>query len=382
MIFNNVRNFANSTTCVKDKFNSYVAFSEGHCIEANTTDFKVTCSGRKYLLLRLLLLILALPICWHLTFLLFSFFLKFVYLFFFYDCTEQVTLMEYAAGSKCTGTEKSINAPQVCHTSAFKESDDGVYNPDFIQPPPSVSTTVFPTMAHKPNSSEYAYCQVGNTPSAEPTAQPTAPSAKPSPRPSTAYPTSAAASTVAFNAAQTIDGISESTYNSQVTEYTATLKQSIAESMIGVLAENVINLVVISAPNSAAKFSAFSSHKLRTTATSAIYATYTVSVPTTMTYSDLTSQLDAAVTSGQFTTQLQHNAGVFGATGFATASSSSVAITAVPSDSSSSSSDLSTGAIIGIAVGGFCGLLIIGFVVYYLIFLNSVPLAKQPNLEL
>jgi Na+-transporting methylmalonyl-CoA/oxaloacetate decarboxylase gamma subunit len=100
-------------------------------------------------------------------------------------------------------------------------------------------------------------------------------------------------------------------------------------------------------------------------ADSAIDVSYKVTVQgTTLSASTLAGQLAAAVSSGAFDAALQSSAADNGATGLQTATSDEPT-TEVASDSSSSSATLSSGAIIGVAVGGFAFLvLLIAAVVY------------------
>jgi hypothetical protein len=103
----------------------------------------------------------------------------------------------------------------------------------------------------------------------------------------------------------------------------------------------------------------------RLLADSAIDVSYKVTVQgTTLSASTLAGQLAAAVSSGAFDAALQSSAANNGASGLQTATSDDPT-TEVASDSSSSSATLSSGAIIGVAVGGFAFLvLLIAAVVY------------------
>ena len=74
-----------------------------------------------------------------------------------------------------------------------------IYNPKFIQPPPTVSGTPFPTSAAVPtNDSVLYYCQMSNAPTQEPTAAVTS---KPTVT-VTSYPTRSAPSDSGFGAEQ------------------------------------------------------------------------------------------------------------------------------------------------------------------------------------
>lgn len=112
----------------------------------------------------------------------------------------------------CQGDLYPFMFPDTCviqEPYSGNDDDDMIYNPAFIQPPPSVSTTPFPTsMQTVGNDSQITYCQYAIDPSAEPTAEPTVsptsrkPTRMPTAKPSTAYPTSATVTTVSFKATQ------------------------------------------------------------------------------------------------------------------------------------------------------------------------------------
>ncbi len=83
----------------------------------------------------------------------------------------------------------------------LEATDDGPSDDDrvILHPPPSASTTAFPTVTTTEfvsyNSSTLTYCATANAPSFAPTVMPTV-------RPSTAFPTSNRAKQVIFDADQ------------------------------------------------------------------------------------------------------------------------------------------------------------------------------------
>lgn len=116
----------------------------------------------------------------------------------------------------CSGPLIEAALPDFCEIDAGQpESDDEVYTPWFINPPPTISTTAFPTASYVQRNGSSTYtCQESLVPSAEPSAEPTAapttprptaPSAAPSLRPTfakTSYPTSNSVNTATFSATQ------------------------------------------------------------------------------------------------------------------------------------------------------------------------------------
>lgn len=198
---------------------------------------------------------------------------------------------------------------------------------------------------------------------------------------------------------QVISGISLDTYNSNPTLYGNTLKETIAASMVGVLPENILNLVVTSAPTTAVEQmtvgvangvdSLLKAASVRTSlrsslrtvlSTSAISISYTVQVTTQLTEADLVGQLESSVDSGVFTEMLQTNAANNGATGLEDASSSSIEVTT--DNGGGGSSGLSDGAIAGIVIGAIAGVAIIGAIIYYFAFMQKKSMLNSPNVEL
>ena len=106
-----------------------------------------------------------------------------------------------------------------------------------------------------------------------------------------------------------------------------------------------------------------------------IDVSYTVSVSTGLSADDLETLLSTAVTSGTFDTHLHYFANYGGAVVFYHASSSSVTTTTASTDDSSSTPVLSTGGIIGIAIGGFCFVVLVCGGIYYFMAKRSTSVA-------
>lgn len=175
-----------------------------------------------------------------------------------------------------------------------------------------------------------------------------------------------------------INGLDLSTFNSDYATYSSALKLSIAACMNNVVESNIINLVVTANSNrvrgQGVAASPFAS-------TASIGASYQVNVhDAAESYSSLSSQLAAAVADGTFTAILQSYGDSMGATGFQSASSSSVTTADLEAPSSGSSKDsLSAGAIAGIVIGVVAGVVLIGFLVYYFTQSKSSPAVAQPS---
>lgn len=170
---------------------------------------------------------------------------------------------------------------------------------------------------------------------------------------------------------QTIDGISLSTYNSDASAYSLTLKQTIASCFTGATTSSVTNLVVTDGPSSSA--AALLDHYLsvrvahRILAGSSILTTYTVTLVNSLLSADsVAGELQNAVANGKFDNNLHAYAQANGATGFETATSSSVDVTVEGDDDGGGSDNkLSTGAIVGIAIGAFAALVLVLGAVWY-----------------
>lgn len=106
---------------------------------------------------------------------------------------------EFYGASGCEGDPFVFPYPNTCEIVPPTDDEQGTDNGDrdILNPPPSASTTPFPTsLAQKmANGSSLSYCAIANAPSMRPTTVPTA-------RPTTAYPTATTASVVAFTAKQ------------------------------------------------------------------------------------------------------------------------------------------------------------------------------------
>lgn len=142
------------------------------------------------------------------------------------------------------------------------------------------------------------------------------------------------------------------TFNAN-TENAVVLTQTIAGTMTGIVPANILNLEVTGSRrrlkaepmNAAARLLQAGSDVTST-------ATYTVSATSVYSANQLQNELTTSVNSGAFTTDLNDNAAANGNSDLVGASSNSF-----PSDSKKDT--LSTGAIIGIAVGGFAFIVLV-----------------------
>lgn len=173
---------------------------------------------------------------------------------------------------------------------------------------------------------------------------------------------------IAFKAEQTISGISLGLYNNNTDLNTATLKTAIAATMPGVGVNSIKEFQVSAGPTSAGKVSlrgiaiALPS-AARVLSTDSVILNYIVQTYSALTAEQLQAQLVTAVNDGSFTTNLQSVATTNGATDLQGATSESIETQTIKDDSSEKT--LSDGAIIGIAIGGFFGLVLIAGIVYY-----------------
>jgi hypothetical protein len=254
--------------------------------------------------------------------------------------------------------------------------DDGYDDDDsgrgiLLNPPPSVSTTPFPTSTaeHHPPFSLRVTC------AAAPKKRTVAFSASQVSLPASCFASCSlsllrALTKVDFStndAAQEIVGVSFSDYEDNKAAYEKTFKQTIASAVSGATEDSVTDLVVTDPSATAAIALIPTTFIKRLLSGSSITITYTVTVTgTTLSVDALMGNLVTAVESGSFTAAMQSFAADNGADGLETASSDSVT---TESEDDDGAATLSTGGIIGIAVGG--GVLVIALVVFAVMYCRS-----------
>eukprot|EP00598_Pedospumella_elongata_P010610 CAMPEP_0185014970 /NCGR_PEP_ID=MMETSP1098-20130426/99589_1 /TAXON_ID=89044 /ORGANISM="Spumella elongata, Strain CCAP 955/1" /LENGTH=587 /DNA_ID=CAMNT_0027544079 /DNA_START=92 /DNA_END=1856 /DNA_ORIENTATION=- len=258
-------------------------------------------------------------------------------------------------------TDASCTVP-VIYPTAFRKTcvagngdagDDivsGDSAPFFVNPPPSVSTTPLPGSQAMPASNNY-FCTA------------MAPTAKPVFAP-TAFPTIAVASLMEFDVEQAIRGIDATTFNANPAN-AEVFTQTVAGAMSGVAPTDILNLVVTDDDGSVVdddddnnvrrrlrvEPAPESARLLLTGSSATIIASYTVSTISVYSVDQLAKELRISVTSGAFTTDLNDNAAANGNSDLGSASSNSF--------HSDDKETLSTGAIVGIAIGGFAFLVLV-----------------------
>ncbi len=173
---------------------------------------------------------------------------------------------------------------------------------------------------------------------------------------------------VSFRAQQTISGVSLEQYNNNVTLNSATLKQAIARTMPSTTSHNVQEFDVSAGPTSAKTMISLESFRLtRHLSASSTILDYIVIISSTMTAEDLQSQLKTAVGNGKFNEYLQALALANGATDLQSSSSNTIETVTIddasPSDSDKAS--LSDGAIAGIVIGCFFGVILLAALIFF-----------------
>eukprot|EP01032_Pedospumella_encystans_P015205 gene15205-17411_t len=171
--------------------------------------------------------------------------------------------------------------------------------------------------------------------------------------------------TIAFKATQTIVGLSLAQYSADVARNAATLMEAIAKTMAGIVPSDIKNLKASAGLTSSATTRTVRRMTTRALTTDSIVLNYDVIASSTATAQDLRNQLKNAVNDGSFNTYLQAAAAERGATSLQSATSDSVETdTFVEEETHSSAKELSDGGIVGIAIGGFFALLLLGSIVY------------------
>lgn len=166
-----------------------------------------------------------------------------------------------------------------------------------------------------------------------------------------------------FGVTQTISGTSLEQYNTNPEIDVFALKKAIADTMAGVLPSNIKNFLVTAGPTSATRTKSLKKSLIaRAITTSSIILTYDVTVLFNMT----SEQLTTAVGNGTFDSYLHVAASENGASDLEESTSSTITtgpitdvITDSPSELSSAKSNLHSGAIAGVVLGGCGGLVLI-----------------------
>mmetsp|Transcript_25636 Transcript_25636/g.44095 ORF Transcript_25636/g.44095 Transcript_25636/m.44095 type:complete len:496 (-) Transcript_25636:190-1677(-) len=265
--------------------------------------------------------------------------------YFAYKCDNDVPLFNMYSAANCAGEpQQSFSFPSQC----YPEEDDTVYDdtymdtylPPIINPPPSVSTTPFPT-SHGHARSTAVFCTY-NEPTLMPAGVPTM------------FPTKAVKQAAVFDVSQVLYGISAAVFNANSAN-AQVLKTSIAAAMTSVSSGSVKNLQVADITTSAAR-----AHKVRSAVvhspqavdpSAAVTVTYTVSTQSTHSAAQLVTQLAASVTSGAFNTNLQSNAQSSGTAELLGCTSDAVSTTVVTDTDNDDERPLDGGGVFGVVVG-------------------------------
>lgn len=258
--------------------------------------------------------------------------------------SEYITQTQYYDSTNCTLTgfeygHSTLEIPEACnkvHTPG--EYDDATATDD------GSDDSVLATTAYIGNACIIVYSSP--PPTAAPTVAPTA------------------EDLIEFECEQVLNGIDAATYDSDAALYNQTLAQAVAMCMTDVSSEDVQQITITSAAETAAdveeRFSWFAISAVTFTTADdddAISASYTVRLRSTNTdYDTLSGELENAVADGDFDANLQNAAAQTGATGFDDVTSDSISTTNLLSSSSSNKHDddgddsLSSGAIAGIVI--------------------------------
>jgi len=188
---------------------------------------------------------------------------------------------------------------------------------------------------------------------------------------------------IALQASQNVDKITAAMYHADRAAYNRTFQSAIAGAMTGVISDQVTNITVTSIPSTSRAVHPHMRGYLD--AVSGCVVRYQIRVEEAgeaVTFESLTAELEAAARSGRMNQLLQYFATLYNTTALQNCSmgvpitinlrpevwASSAAPTAAPTlltDVSVTSYKLSTGAVVGIVLGGICVLGVIAYIVYY-----------------
>lgn len=176
-----------------------------------------------------------------------------------------------------------------------------------------------------------------------------------------------------LEAQQQINGISFETYETDPELYDNTLKDTVADSLDGVSADNVVDLTV--SPSRRRRLE--ERLQQRQLQTDSIIADYRIEVRILGTTADeLAAELEDAVTSGEFTMLMQSNAASMGATGLVNATTDSIRIEIIEIEdddennggnnkSKDDEDKLTDGELAGVIIGSFFGFLLLLALFYF-----------------
>jgi cell wall integrity and stress response component len=212
------------------------------------------------------------------------------------------------------------------------------------------------------------------TPTATPTATPT--------QVPTAQPTKQTSPVLQFSSNLTLAGLTSPTLDTlsqQVVVNTTAISMAIASKYVSFLGQTAVPSVSVSIVKL--------EKKINTDGTYSVIASTLTKIPTSnpdSLYTSLTTALDNAVSSGQFSTTLQEVGDAAGDTQTANAQctgvSNSAPIISYPPSSSNNSNGLSGGAIAGIVIGVLAGVALIGAAIYYYLFIMEKG-AEKPLVD-
>ena len=168
-------------------------------------------------------------------------------------------------------------------------------------------------------------------------------------------------SMVGLSAEQILNGISLEQFNNHSALNTATLKKAISRTMPSTTPTNILNFKTRAGPTSAGTTTT------RILSTSSIILNYDVMVPSTGTSEDLQDQLRNAVYDGTFNAYLQEEVEASGATDLEGASSDTISTRNINGNNGKSEDKLSDGAIAGIVIGCFFGLVLIAALIFFFV---------------
>lgn len=261
-----------------------------------------------------------------------------------------------------TPTIRPTAIPSLSRSPSNTRSPTISFNPSTIRPSRNPTISFSPSVSFNPTTIRPSRSPSWSSAPAQ------VPSVTPSQSGAPSFMPASTAVTI-LSVSQPLVGLDATAYNADVTTNSAALKQSIAQCLEGIITADDILSLVVKASTTSAAIASFRQqlhrervHVTATTSSTATYDIYVAYVQPNASATSISTTLSTQLANGAFNTYLASNSITYGATALTGVTSSSATIVDIsPSDASDGgdADTFSTGAIIGVAVGGLVAVIVL-----------------------